>query len=82
MDYTISYDLGQVTFLNPESLFGSGTTQISARFEEQGLFAVAPTTILGLATTYNLGETGTINLIGIYQREQSAFNRPPLGFGP
>src|SRR6185295_9155421 len=54
--------------------------QITARFEEQGLFAVAPTTILGLSTTYSLGDVGAINLIGMYQREQSAFNRPPLGF--
>jgi hypothetical protein len=80
VDYTISYDLGQVTFLNPDALFGSGAGQITARFEEQGLFAVAPTTILGLSTTYSLGEVGAINLIGMYQREQSAFNRPPLGF--
>ncbi|HEX6434343.1 MAG TPA: cell surface protein SprA, partial [Gemmatimonadales bacterium] len=80
VDYTISYDLGQVTFLNPDALFGSGVGQITARFEEQGLFAVAPTTILGLATSYSLGEVGTVNLIGMYQREQSAFNRPALGF--
>ncbi|HEY3013428.1 MAG TPA: hypothetical protein VGJ36_11820, partial [Gemmatimonadales bacterium] len=80
VDYTISYDLGQVTFLNPDALFGTGSGQITARFEEQGLFAVAPTTILGLATSYSLGETGVVNLIGMYQREQSAFNRPPLGF--
>jgi len=79
-DYTISYELGQVTFLNPDALFGTGTGQVNARFEEQGIFAVAPTTILGLATTYNLGELGAVNLIGMYQREQSAFNRPPLGF--
>ena len=80
VDYTISYDLGQVTFLNPDALFGSGASQITARFEEQGLFAVAPTTILGLSTRYSLGDVGAINLIGIYQREQSAYNRPPLGF--
>lgn len=80
VDYTISYDLGQVTFLNPDALFGSGAGQITARFEEQGLFAVAPTTILGLSTSYRLGERGAINIIGMYQREQSAFNRPPLGF--
>jgi hypothetical protein len=80
VDYTISYDLGQVTFLNPDALFGSGAGQITARFEEQGLFAVAPTTILGLSTRYLLGDVGAINLIGMYQREQSAFNRPPLGF--
>ena len=80
VDYTISYDLGQVTFLNPDALFGGGTAQVSARFEEQGLFAVAPTTILGLSTQYRLGDVGAINLIGMYQQEQSAFNRPPLGF--
>jgi hypothetical protein len=80
VDYTISYDLGQVTFLNPEALFGSTPGQVSARFEEQGLFAVAPTTILGFSTRYRLGEVGDVNLIGMYQREQSAFNRPPLGF--
>ncbi|HEU4681863.1 MAG TPA: hypothetical protein VFS51_08965, partial [Gemmatimonadales bacterium] len=80
IDYSISYDLGQVTFLNPDAVFGSGSAQITAKFEEQELFAVAPTSIFGLATSYSLGETGAVNLIGMYQREQSAFNRPPLGF--
>ncbi|MEO7986984.1 MAG: cell surface protein SprA, partial [Gemmatimonadales bacterium] len=80
VDYNISYELGKVTFLNPDALFGSSDAEVSARFEEQGLFAVAPTTILGLATTYSLGEVGALNLIGLYQREQSAFNRPALGF--
>src|SRR4051812_36290760 len=80
VDYTISYELGQITFLNPEALFGGNEGQVTARFEEQGLFAVAPTTILGMSTRYSLGGVGDINLIGMYQREQSAFNRPPLGF--
>ncbi len=76
VDYSISYDVGQVTFLNPDALFGTAATQVTARFEERGLFAVAPTTILGMATRYSLGERGAINLIGLYQREQSAFTRP------
>ncbi len=80
VDYTIAYDVGQVTFLNPESLFGEGAVQVTARYEVQELFAVAPTTILGLTTTYSLGTLGAVNLVGIYQSEQSAFNRPPLGF--
>src|SRR6185312_268846 len=80
VDYTVSYDIGQVTFLNPDALFGQGSAQVTARFEERGLFAVAPTTILGLSSRYSLGELGAINLIGMYQREQSAFNRPALGF--
>jgi hypothetical protein len=80
VDYRISYDLGQVTFIDPDALFGQGSAQVTARFEERGLFAVAPTTILGLSTRYSLGERGEINLVGLYQREQSAFTRPALGF--
>jgi hypothetical protein len=80
VDYSISYDVGQVTFLNPDALFGNGSAQVTARFEERGLFAVAPTNILGLATRYSLGDRGSINLIGMYQQEQSAFTRPALGF--
>ena len=80
IDYTIAYELGQVTFLNPESLFGGGAAQVAVRFEEQGLFAVAPTSIFGLSTRYSLGDVGAVNFIGMYQRESSAFNRPPLGF--
>ncbi len=80
LDYSISYDLGQVTFLNPDALFGQGSAQVTARFEEHGLFAVAPTNIFGLSTRYSLGDRGAINLIGMYQKEQSAFTRPALGF--
>ena len=80
VDYNISYDLGQVTFLNPDALFGQGSAQIRAQFEERGIFAVAPTTILGASTRYSLGERGAINLLGMYQKESSAFTRPALGF--
>ncbi|MBA3556610.1 MAG: hypothetical protein H0W29_17910, partial [Gemmatimonadales bacterium] len=80
VDYNISYDLGQVTFVNPDALFGQGSAQVTARFEERGIFAVAPTTILGMSTRYSLGDMGAVNLIGMYQREQSAFTRPALGF--
>ena len=82
VDYTISYDLGRVTFLNPDDLFGAGQTTVTAQFEERGVFAVAPTTIYGLTGTYQVGQTGTINAIGIYQAEKTVFNRPPVGFEP
>lgn len=80
VDYRISYEVGQVSFIDPDLLFGQGSAQVTARFEERGIFAVAPTTILGMSTRYSLGERGAINLIGLYQREQSAFTRPALGF--
>ncbi|MEO8479558.1 MAG: hypothetical protein ABI542_07990 [Gemmatimonadota bacterium] len=82
IDYSIDYDNGQVTFLDPEGLFGSSPATVTARFEQRGFFAVAPTSIFGLTTRYAFGDWGGINLIGLYQREATAFNRPPLGFEP
>ena len=80
IDYSIAYETGQVTFLNPALLFGSGGGQVTARFEERGIFAVAPTSIFGFSTRYALGDFGALNLLALYQRESSAFNRPQLGF--
>lgn len=80
VDYSINYDLGQVSFLDPTGLFGEGGGTIQASFEERGIFAVAPTKIMGFSTRYNLGEVGGVNLVGVYQAEESAFNRPQLGF--
>jgi hypothetical protein len=82
VDYSVSYELGQVTFLDPDALFGTGQTTVVARFEERGIFAVAPTTIYGLTSTYRVGDAGTFNFIGIYQQENTVFNRPPVGFEP
>lgn len=82
VDYEINYDLGQVTFLNPSTLFPAGAGTITARFEERGIFAVAPTSIFGGTLSYALGDVGSLNLVGMYQKEQSVFTRPTLGFEP
>ncbi|HET7042308.1 MAG TPA: cell surface protein SprA [Gemmatimonadales bacterium] len=82
VDYTISYELGRVTFLDPDALFGTGTATVTARFEERGIFAVAPTTIYGFTGTYQVGQVGSLNAIGVYQQENTVFNRPPVGFEP
>jgi hypothetical protein len=79
-DYSIAYETGTVTFLNPDAIFGTGSAQVTATFEERGVFAVAPTSIFGFTTRYAVGENGAINLLALYQREASAFNRPQLGF--
>ncbi|HLQ69456.1 MAG TPA: cell surface protein SprA [Gemmatimonadales bacterium] len=83
-DYTIDYTTGQVQFRNPDLLFqgGSGASQVRAQFEERAAFSIAPTTIYGLAAKYDLGAHGQVNLTGMFQNEQSAFTRPPLGFEP
>ena len=64
------------------SVFGAGTSQVRAQFEERAAFAVAPTSIYGLAARYDLGTVGEVDLTGLFQREQSAFTRPPLGLEP
>lgn len=79
--YQIDYSVGQVIFLNPDSLF-AGPVQIRAQFEENQLFDEAPKSIIGLSTTYDLGGRGQIHAIGLLQRESSLLTRPQLGFEP
>ncbi len=79
-DYTIDYDLGLITFNRPDTLF-SRPRQVSVRYEENPLFAAAPTTILGFASQFPL-ENGQIAFTAISQQQRSALNRPPLGFEP
>jgi hypothetical protein len=83
-DYTIDYTTGQVQFKNPDALFQGlgGTAQVRAQFEERAAFSLAPTTTYGLSARYDLGAVGQVNLLGIFQSEQSTFTRPPLGFEP
>lgn len=77
-DYRIDYDLGVITFTRPDTLF-TRPKQVSVRYEENPLFAVAPTTILGFASQFAL-DNGQIAFTAISQQQRSALNRPPLGF--
>jgi hypothetical protein len=81
-DYSIDYTTGQLQFTNPNALFQGGAAQVRAQFEERAAFTIAPTSIYGVAARYDLGTTGQVNFTGMFQREQSTFNRPPLGFEP
>ena len=81
-DYQVFYDVGQVSFLNPDRLFTAPVVQVRAQFEENQLFDVAPKTIVGLSSTYRLGPHGRVDALGLFQQEQSVFTRPQLGFEP
>jgi hypothetical protein len=80
-DYTINYEIGEVSFSSPDQLFAQ-PTQVSVQYEENPAFAIAPTSIYGLQTRYDFGDHGTVSLIGLLQRERTTFTRPPLGFEP
>ena len=82
VDYSIDYLTGQVSFLDPVGLFGSGTATVTASYEERGLFAQAPTSIAGLTATWTLGQNKSISLAGLYQAEATGYTRPPIGYEP
>ena len=79
-DYTVDYDLGRVTFTRPDTLFPQ-PRQVAVQYEENPLFAAAPTTIFGLATQFPL-TNGQVSFTAISQSQKTTFNRPPLGFEP
>ncbi|MGD0485265.1 MAG: cell surface protein SprA, partial [Gemmatimonadales bacterium] len=81
VDYTINYEVGQVTFTSPDSLF-QGPTAVTVQYEEQPAFSIAPTAIYGLQARYDFGEHGTLTGLGLLQRQRTTFTRPPLGFEP
>ncbi len=82
VDYTIDYTVGQIIFQNPDSLFGAGPGVVRAQFEERASFVSAPTSIYGLSVRYDLGQIGQVNLTGLFQKQQTAYTRPQLGFEP
>ena len=81
VDYTINYEIGQVTFLHPDTLFTTPTT-VNVQYEEQPGFAIAPTSIYGLQTRYDFGDHGAVTVLGLLQQQHTNFTRPPLGFEP
>ncbi|HVE78857.1 MAG TPA: cell surface protein SprA [Gemmatimonadaceae bacterium] len=80
VDYSIDYELGQVTFNRPDTLFPRAR-QVTAQYEENPVFAAAPTSILGLAAEFP-SEYGTLGFTAISQSQRTTFNRPPLGLEP
>ncbi|MEJ2501924.1 MAG: hypothetical protein P8177_01190, partial [Gemmatimonadota bacterium] len=83
VDYVIDYDLGLVTLLDPETtLGGNPDAVIRATWEQRSIFDVAPTTVLGLNARTAIGRYGELNLVGLYQSEQSVVRRPQLGTEP
>jgi hypothetical protein len=82
-EYLIDYDVGQVTLLAPETLFGADPRgRIRAQWEQKALFQIAPTSIFGLNARLGLGERGALHLLGLHQREGTLQNRPQLGMEP
>ncbi|HEX6066736.1 MAG TPA: hypothetical protein VFZ04_21020, partial [Longimicrobiales bacterium] len=76
-------EIGMVTLNNAQSLFATNPDQdIRATFEQNALFQVAPTSVFGMNTRYQLGKRGELNFVGLFQSEKSIMSRPQLGVEP
>ena len=52
VDYTIDYELGQITLNNAQALFGANpNAQLTVDLEQKALFDVAPTSLFGTNLT-------------------------------
>lgn len=82
-DYTVDYTTGTVRLTNPQQLFASRPSpRISATFEQNSLFQVAPKSLFGTTARLRLGQAGDVNLVGLYQNQRSVMTRPQLGNEP
>ena len=79
-DYIVDYDLGQVSFLRPDTLFARAR-QVSVQFEENPQFGEQPTSIFGLTTRFP-SVNGELSFTAISQSQRTLYTRPPLGFEP
>ena len=82
-DYEIDYDLGEVRLLDPTGAFAAAPDPVlRATWEEKSVFEIAPVSVFGLNARYDLGERGSVNLVGLYQSERDLVRRPQLGVEP
>jgi len=82
-DYIIDYDLGTVTLKDPQQLFATSPgAEIRATWEQKPMFNIAPTSMMGFHARYRIGARGDINVVGLYQAQQSLMSRPQLGVEP
>jgi hypothetical protein len=83
VDYTMDYESGMVTLLQPEILRArSPSDRLQVTWEEAVVFRVAPTSVVGMNARVPLGGAGEVDLIGVYQVEREVVNRPRFGAEP
>lgn len=83
VDYEVDYDLGQVTLLDPESLFATAPdAPVRATWEQQQVFRTAPTSVFGITGRVGDLRTGRLDLLALYRTEKTLVNRPTLGLEP
>ena len=81
VDYEVDYNIGLVSFMQPEVLF-LGPTSVRVQFEENQIFDPATQNVFGLAGTYHISQDIRIHAFGMMQNDRTSFTRPTLGIQP
>lgn len=79
-DYTIFYETGEITFMNPEA--SSPTAELSVDYEYAPLLMPEKKSMFGMMAEYNLGRNFRFGTVGIYKSEKTADERPRVGQEP
>jgi len=79
-DYTIVYDIGEITFMTSEAL--SPTADLSVDYEYSPLLMPEKKSMFGMMAEYDLGRNFKFGTVGIYKSEKTAEERPRVGQEP
>ena len=78
--YTIEYDTGVLTMIDPNALLAVGPGRdLEVAWEQRSFVRLAPSSVFGLDASYDLGDHGALNVVGLYQTEDRLVRRPRLG---
>ena len=80
VDYTIEYDVGVITLLDPDALLAAGgKRELEVTWEQRSFVQIAPSSVFGVNAHYDLGDHGEVSAVGLYQTEDRLVRRPRLG---
>jgi len=79
-DYMIMYEIGEITFMNPEAL--SPTANLTVDYEYAPLLMPEKKSVFGAMANYDLGSNFKFGAVGIYKSEKTADERPRVGQEP
>jgi cell surface protein SprA len=80
VDYSINYDIGQITFLSDQAM--NPAANVSVDFEYAPFFMPEKKSLFGVAGQYKLWENSNISLAGMYRSEGASDPRPRVGREP
>jgi len=80
VDYTINYDIGQITFLTDVAL--NPAANVSVDFEFAPFFLPEKKTLLGFAAQYSMFERSSLSFAAMYRSETASEFRPRVGREP